>query len=61
MLGVKVKNMPKVELYEPDILQADGTLLQEDAPDFLHPSDIGYQKIFDPIFPKINEIINSQQ
>jgi len=59
ILGQKVKSMFKVKLFNADLLQSDGTLSQEDAPDYLHPSEKGYRKIFNPIFEYLTTILKS--
>lgn len=51
--------MSKVELFNANLLQSDGTLSEEDAPDYLHPSEKGYRKIFNPIFERITAILNN--
>lgn len=51
--------MFKVELFIDNLLQPDGRLSQIDAPDFLHPSEIGYRKIFEPIFEHLTTILNN--
>lgn len=51
--------MFKVELFIDNLLQPDGRLSHKDAPDFLHPSEIGYRKIFDPIFERLTTILNN--
>ncbi|XP_060862984.1 platelet-activating factor acetylhydrolase IB subunit beta homolog [Metopolophium dirhodum] len=58
IVSEKVKNIFKVELFNAHLLQPDGTLSQEDAPDFLHPSEIGYRKIFNPIFERLKKIVD---
>ncbi|XP_050429589.1 platelet-activating factor acetylhydrolase IB subunit alpha1-like [Adelges cooleyi] len=58
VLSEKVKQTPRVNLIIPDILQKDGTLSEKDAPDFLHPSELGYRKIFNPILPQVLAILN---
>ncbi|VVC33710.1 SGNH hydrolase-type esterase domain [Cinara cedri] len=61
IIGQKVKNVSKVELHNAnaDLLQPDGTLSQKDTLDYLHPSEIGYRKIFNPIFERIATILNN--
>ncbi|XP_015371551.1 PREDICTED: platelet-activating factor acetylhydrolase IB subunit beta homolog [Diuraphis noxia] len=61
ILSEKVKSIFKVELFtaHAHLLQLDGTLSQEDAPDYLHPSEIGYRKIFNPIFERLKEILDN--
>lgn len=59
IVGVKIKSMSKVELFNADLLQPDGTLSTIDAPDYLHPSESGYRKIFNPIFKRLVTILNS--
>lgn len=50
--------MFKVELFIDNLLQPDGRLCHKDASDFLHPSEIGYRKIFEPIFERLATILN---
>lgn len=50
--------MSKVELFNANLLRPDGTLSEEDAPDYLHPSELGYNKIFNPIFERITKILD---
>lgn len=59
ILEQKVTSMFKVELFNADLLQSDGTLNQEDAPDYLHPSEKGYRKIFNPIFERLKTILKN--
>lgn len=58
IVSKKVKSFFKVELFNVHLLQPDGTLSQEDAPDYLHPSEIGYRKIFNPIFERLKKILD---
>jgi len=58
-INQKLKDMPRVELFNANLLQPDKTLSQVDAPDYLHPSEIGYRKIFNPIFERITTILNN--
>lgn len=58
IVSKKVKSIFKVELFNAHLLQPDGTLSQEDAPDYLHPSEIGYRKIFNPIFERLKKILD---
>lgn len=58
LVSRKVENMSKVKLFIANLLQPDGSLSEEDAPDYLHPSEIGYLKIFNPIFEYITKILN---
>lgn len=51
--------MFKVELFVDNLLQPDGRLSHKDVPDFLHPSEIGYRKIFEPIFERLTTILNN--
>lgn len=55
----KIKNISNAKLFIPDLLQPDGTLSEEDSPDFIHPSEKGYRKIFNPIFEHIKKILNN--
>lgn len=57
IIGKEVKNIFKVELFNAHLLESDGKLSQEDALDYLHPSEIGYRKIFNPIFERLKEIL----
>lgn len=59
ILEQKVTSMFKVELFNADILQSNGVLSPEDAPDYLHPSEKGYRKIFNPIFERLNTILKN--
>lgn len=59
IIGEKVKSISKVELFKPHLLQPDLTLSQEDAMDYLHPTEIGYRKIFNPIFERVKNIIEN--
>ncbi|XP_022179548.1 platelet-activating factor acetylhydrolase IB subunit beta homolog [Myzus persicae] len=59
IVSEKVKNTFKVELFNAHLLQPDGTLSQEDTPDYLHPSEIGYYKIFNPIFERLKKILDN--
>jgi len=59
IVSEKVKSIFKVELFNAHLLQPDGTLSQEDAPDYLHPSEIGYRKIFNPIFERLKRILDN--
>lgn len=59
ILHQKVETLFKVELFNANLLQLDGTLTEEDAPDYLHPSEIGYRKIFNPIFDRLTSILHS--
>lgn len=54
-----MKSISKVELFKPHLLQPDGTLSQEDAMDYLHPTEIGYRKIFNPIFERVKNILEN--
>lgn len=58
IVSQKVNNISKVELFNANLLQPDGSLSEEDAPDYLHPSEMGYVKIFNPIFELITKILN---
>lgn len=55
----KIEDMSNVVLFIPDLLQPNGTLSEEDAPDFLHPSERGYRKIFNPIFEHLKNILKN--
>lgn len=57
----KVNDLPKVELHNAntDLLQPDGSLSQKDTLDYLHPSELGYRKIFNPIFERLETIIKN--
>lgn len=58
ILSQKIKNMFNVKLFTADfLLQSNETLSQEDVPDYLHPSEKGYQKIFNPIFEYLTTIL----
>lgn len=59
IVGEKVKSMLKVELFNADLLQPDGSLSVEDTPDYLHPSEKGYRKIFNPIFERLKAILKN--
>jgi len=59
IIGEKVKSISKVELFNPHLLQPDGTLSPEDAMDYLHPTEIGYRKIFNPIFERLKKILDN--
>lgn len=61
MVGQKVERMTKVELINSDLLGPDGSLSQLDSPDYLHPSETGYRKIFSPIFDRIATILSSSE
>ncbi|XP_050523825.1 platelet-activating factor acetylhydrolase IB subunit alpha2-like isoform X1 [Daktulosphaira vitifoliae] len=59
ILSQNIKSISQVELFIPNLLQEDGILSEKDAPDFLHPSESGYQKIFNPILPRVSAILNN--
>jgi len=60
ILKFKLREMPKVELYKAKhFLQPDGSLSQDDAPDFVHPSETGYRKIFNPLFGRLEALLNN--
>lgn len=61
ILSLKVKNIANVELFDANanLLQPDGTLNEADAPDYLHPSEIGYRKIFNPMFNRLTTILQN--
>lgn len=61
IVSQKVKNLSKVELHNAnaDLLQPDGTLSQKDTLDYLHPSELGYRKIFNPIFERLSTILSN--
>lgn len=61
MVGHKVEQMTKVEIVNPDLLGPDGSLSQLDSPDYLHPSEKGYRKIFNPIFDRIATILSKSE
>ncbi|XP_025419745.1 platelet-activating factor acetylhydrolase IB subunit beta-like [Sipha flava] len=58
MVGQKVGSLTKVELSNPELLNPDGSLSQLDSPDYLHPSEMGYRKIFNPVFDRIATILS---
>lgn len=52
--------MTKVELYKAkNFLQPDGSLSHDDASDYIHPSELGYRKIFDPLFERIEYLLKN--
>lgn len=59
LLRAAVSNLPKVETVSADkgLVQADGTISTHDMPDFLHLSDAGYRKAFEPVYDLLLQLL----
>ncbi|KAL1110419.1 hypothetical protein AAG570_007950, partial [Ranatra chinensis] len=59
LLKHKLAGLEKVETVsaEKGLIQADGTISHHDMPDFLHLSDIGYRKAFEPLYDLLTQLL----
>jgi len=59
LIRKKLMGFPFVEIVNSDkaLIQSDGTISFHDMPDFLHPSDTGYRKVFEPLYELLIQLL----